>query len=64
LTEQRASPSLPPDLAEQIEDIVETEGKSVSAFVQDALRLMRYRGRKDRKKSILTEKERRRDFST
>jgi len=64
LTEQRASPSLPPDLAEQIEDIVETEGKSVSAFVQDALRLMRYRGRKDREKSILTEKERRRDFST
>jgi len=64
LTEQRASPSLPPDLAEQIEDIVETEGKSVSAFVQDALRLMRYRGTKDREKSILTEKERRRDFST
>ncbi|HZX24911.1 MAG TPA: ribbon-helix-helix protein, CopG family [Woeseiaceae bacterium] len=64
MTEQRASPSLPPDLAEQIEDIVETEGKSVSAFVQDALRLMRYRGTKDREKSILTEKERRRDFST
>ena len=31
--------SLPPDLARRLEEIAETEGKSVSAVVQDALRL-------------------------
>ncbi|MGD2064757.1 MAG: ribbon-helix-helix protein, CopG family [Nitrospirota bacterium] len=33
--------SLPPDLAREVEEIAEAEGKSVSAVVQDALRLAR-----------------------
>lgn len=68
--------SLPPDLAKQIEEIAETEGKSVSAVVQDALRLARrehlkreysgiqgYWSRKAREKGILTDKDLRRYIS-
>jgi metal-responsive CopG/Arc/MetJ family transcriptional regulator len=68
--------SLPPDLAKQVEEIAETEGKSVSAVVQDALRLARreylkqeysgiqgYWSRKAREKGILTEKDLRRYLS-
>lgn len=65
--------SLPPDLARQIEEIAEAEGKSVSAVVQDALRLasrahlkQQYQGiqgywsTKAREKGILSEKDLRR----
>jgi metal-responsive CopG/Arc/MetJ family transcriptional regulator len=65
--------SLPPDLARQVEEIAESEGKSVSAVVQDALRMARrkylqqeYRGiqsywsTKAREKGILTDKDLRR----
>jgi metal-responsive CopG/Arc/MetJ family transcriptional regulator len=65
--------SLPPDLARQVEEIAESEGKSVSAVVQDALRLAQreylkqeYKGiqgywsTKAREKGILTEKDLRR----
>jgi len=65
--------SLPPDLARQVEEIAESEGKTVSAVVQDALRMARreylkqeYRGiqsywsTKAREKGILTEKDLRR----
>lgn len=65
--------SLPPDLARQVEEIAESEGKSVSAVVQDALRLARreylkqeYRGiqgywsAKAREKGILTDEDLRR----
>lgn len=65
--------SLPPDLAQQVEQIAESEGKSVSAVVQDALRLAQreylkqeYKGiqsywsTKAREKGILTEKDLRR----
>jgi metal-responsive CopG/Arc/MetJ family transcriptional regulator len=65
--------SLPSDLARQIEEIAETEGKSVSAVVQDALRLAHreylkreYAGiqgfwsKKAREKGVLTEKDLRR----
>jgi hypothetical protein len=31
--------SLPPDLARQVEEMAESEGKTVSAVVQDALRM-------------------------
>jgi metal-responsive CopG/Arc/MetJ family transcriptional regulator len=31
--------SLPPDLAELVEDLARTEGKTVSGVVQDALRM-------------------------
>lgn len=68
--------SLPPDLAKQVEEIAETEGKSVSAVVQDALRLARreylkqeysgiqgYWSRRAREKGILTEKDLRRYLS-
>lgn len=68
--------SLPPDLAKQVDEIAETEGKSVSAVVQDALRLARreylkqeysgiqgYWSRKAREKGILTEKDLRRYLS-
>ncbi len=68
--------SLPPELAKQIEEIAETEGKSVSAVVQDALRLAHreylkreyagvqgYWSRKARDKGILTEKDLRRYLS-
>ena len=62
--------SLPPDLARRLEEMAETEGKSVSAVVQDALRLasreylkQQYTGIQDywsskaREKGILTEKD-------
>jgi len=65
--------SLPPDLARQVEEIAEAEGKTVSAVGQDALRLasreylkQQYRGiqsywsTKAREKGILTEKDLRR----
>jgi len=65
--------SLPPDLARQVEEIAESECKTVSAVVQDALRMARrkylkqeYRGiqsnwsTKAREKGILTEKDLRR----
>lgn len=68
--------SLPPDLAKQIDEIAETEGKSVSAVVQDALRLayrdylkreyagiQGYWSMKARDKGILTEKDLRRYLS-
>lgn len=68
--------SLPPDLAKQVEEIAETEGKSMSAVVQDALRLARreylkqeysgiqgYWSRRAREKGILTEKDLRRYLS-
>ena len=62
--------SLPPDLARQLDEIAEAEGKSVSAVVQDALRLANkehmkqqyagiqgYWSRKAREKGILTERD-------
>jgi predicted transcriptional regulator len=62
--------SLPPDLARRLEEMAETEGKSVSAIVQDALRLASreylrqqctgiqgYWSSKAREKGILTEKD-------
>ncbi len=65
--------SLPPDLAKQVEEIAESEGKSVSAVVQDALRMARreylkqelkgvqsFWSTKARQKGILTEKDLRR----
>ncbi len=65
--------SLPPDLARQVEVIAESEGKTVSAVVQDALRMARreylkqeYRGiqsywsTRAREKGILTDKDLRR----
>lgn len=65
--------SLPPDLARQLEEMAETEGKSVSAVVQDALRLasreylkQQYAGiqgywsSKARERGILTERDLRR----
>ena len=60
--------SLSPDLARQVEEIAKSEGKSVSAVVQDALRMahrkylqQEYRGiqsywsTKAREKGILTD---------
>jgi len=68
--------SLPPDLARQVEEIAKSEGKTVSAVVQDALRMARreylkqeYRGiqsywsNKAREKGILTDKDLRRYIS-
>ena len=65
--------SLPPDLARQVEEIAESEGKTVSAVVQDALRMARrkylqqeYKGiqsywsTKAREKGISTDKDLRR----
>ncbi len=65
--------SLPPDLAKEAEDIARSEGKTVSAVIQDALRRARtarlkrelkgiqhYWSRKAKEKGILTEKELRR----
>jgi metal-responsive CopG/Arc/MetJ family transcriptional regulator len=62
--------SLPPDLAEEIDEISRSEGKSVSAIVQDALRLARserlkqrlrdvqgYWSQKAREKGVLTQKD-------
>jgi predicted transcriptional regulator len=68
--------SLPPDLARQVEEIAESEGKTVSAVVQDALRMARreylkqeyegiqsYWSTKAREKGILTDKDLRRYLS-
>lgn len=65
--------SLPPDLASQLEEMAQSEGKSVSAVVQDALRLANreylkqqyagiqgYWSGKARERGILTEKDLRR----
>lgn len=62
--------SLPPDLAHQLDEMAQTEGKSVSAIVQDALRLANrehlkqqfsgiqgYWSMRARDKGILTEKD-------
>ena len=62
--------SLPPELARQVEDMAKAEGKSVSAVMQDALRLaqreylkQQYRGiqgywsAKAREKGILTDRD-------
>jgi len=62
--------SLPPDLANEAEMIAKEEGKTLSAIIQDALRLARrekvkrefqgmqgYWSQKARDKGILTEKD-------
>ena len=62
--------SLPPDLAEEIELMAKEEGKTLSAVVQDALRITRkerlkkefyqiqgYWSRKAKEKGVLTEKD-------
>lgn len=62
--------SLPPELAREAEEAARDEGKSLSAVIQDALRLARrerlrgeysraqnYWSRKAREKGILTEKD-------
>jgi metal-responsive CopG/Arc/MetJ family transcriptional regulator len=62
--------SLPPDLAKEVEDIAHEEGKTLSAVIQEALRIARmerlskefqqiqgYWSRKAREKGILTEKD-------
>lgn len=62
--------SLPPDLAEEAESIAREEGKTLSAVIQDALRLARrqrltaelrdiqgYWSRKAKEKGILTEED-------
>lgn len=62
--------SLPADLAKEAEELAEAEGKSLSAVIQDALRVARverlkgeYRGmqgywsRKAQEKGILTERD-------
>jgi metal-responsive CopG/Arc/MetJ family transcriptional regulator len=62
--------SLPPKLAKEVEDISREEGKSLSAVIQDALRLARkerikkefyqiqdYWSRKAKEKGILAEKD-------
>jgi metal-responsive CopG/Arc/MetJ family transcriptional regulator len=62
--------SLPPELAEEIERIATEEGKTLSAVIQDAIRIARqerlkgelyriqdYWSRKAKEKGILTEKD-------
>jgi metal-responsive CopG/Arc/MetJ family transcriptional regulator len=62
--------SLPPELAEEIEKIASEEGKTLSAVVQDAIRIARkerlksefffikdYWSRKAKERGILTEKD-------
>ncbi len=62
--------SLPSDLAKEAEEIARSEGKTLSAVIQEALRLARverlkkefrgmqgYWSRRAREKGILTEKE-------
>ncbi|MBI1819122.1 MAG: ribbon-helix-helix protein, CopG family [Nitrospirae bacterium] len=62
--------SLPPELAEEIEKIATEEGKSLSAVIQDAIRIARqdrlknefnrlqdYWSSKAKEKGILTEKD-------
>lgn len=62
--------SLPPELAREAEDLARAEGKTLSAVVQDALRIARatrlkgelrgiqgFWSRKAKEKGILTEKD-------
>jgi len=62
--------SLPPELAREAEDLARTEGKTLSAVVQDALRAARavrlkselrgiqgFWSRKAKEKGVLTEKD-------
>lgn len=69
-TAVRKTISLPPDLAKEIEDIARAEGKTLSAVVQDALRIARierlknefnqiqdYWSKKAKEKGILTERD-------
>ena len=62
--------SLPPELAQEVEEIAREEKKPVSAVIQDALRLARkerlkeefyqiqnYWSRKAKEKGVLTEKD-------
>lgn len=62
--------SLPPDMAAEVDEVAKSEGKSVSAVVQDALRLARserlrnqfrdvqgHWSRKAREKKILSQKD-------
>jgi len=62
--------SLPPELAREAEDLAAEEGKTLSAVIQDALRLSRkgrlkkefreiqgYWSKKAKEKGILTEKD-------
>lgn len=62
--------SLPPDLAKEVEEMARSEGKTLSAVVQDALRASRaarlknelrgiqgFWSRKAKAKGLLTEKE-------
>lgn len=62
--------SLPPDLAKELETIATEEGKTVSAVVQEALKITRegrlkkefyqiqgYWSRKAKEKGVLTEKD-------
>ena len=62
--------SLPPELAREAEEIARTEGKTLSAVIQEALRLSRterlksdlgaaqnYWSRKAKEKGILTERD-------
>ena len=62
--------SLPPEIAKEIDEIVQEEGKTVSAVIQDALRLAKrerlkkeflsmqgYWSSKAKEKGILTEKD-------
>ena len=66
----RKTISLPPELAEEIEKIASEEGKSLSAVIQDAIRIARqerlknelnrlqnYWSSKAKGKGILTEKD-------
>jgi Arc/MetJ-type ribon-helix-helix transcriptional regulator len=66
-TAVKKSISLPPELAEEVEEIAREEGKPLSAVIQDALRLARkernkkefyraqdYWSRKAKEKGILT----------
>jgi predicted transcriptional regulator len=59
--------SLPPDLANEAEEIARAEGKTLSAVIQDALRAARLQGelrgiqrywcRKAKEKGVLTDKD-------
>lgn len=66
----RKTISLPPDLARETEEVAAEEGKTLSAVIQDALRLARrerlkaefgraqdFWSRKARERGILTEKD-------
>ncbi len=69
-TAVRKTISLPPDLAKETEELARAEGKTLSAVVQDALRMARierlkgelnqiqgYWSKKAKEKGILTEKD-------